>query len=132
MKTTLFIALMFLVAGFSTQAQEQQKKQGDVYMIVDQMPEYPGGEAALKKLLVENIKYPDQAKKDGVQGKVYVSFVVDENGSVQDAKVIRGVNSELDAEALRVVKLLEKWTPGKEKGKAVKVQFTVPINFALN
>lgn len=132
MKTTLLIALLFLMAGFSSQAQEQQKKQGDVYIIADEMPEYPGGMDALKQLLVENVKYPEQAKKDKVEGKVYVSFIVDENGVVKDAKVIRGVNPELDAEALRVINLMQKWTPGKDDGKPVKVAFTLPIQFALS
>lgn len=132
MKTKFVIAMLTLFAAFSVQAQEQQKKQGDVYFVVEEMPVYPGGDEALKQLIIDNVKYPEQAMKDKVQGKVYVTFVVNENGGVQDAKVVRGVNSELDAEALRVVKLMEKWTPGKEKGKPVKVSYTIPIQFALN
>jgi len=132
MKTTLIAVLIFLVAGFTTHAQDPQKKQGDVYFIADEMPEYPGGIEALKQLLVDNVKYPEQAKKDKIEGKVFVSFIVDENGDVQNFKVERGVNPELDAEALRVVKLMKKWTPGKDAGKAVKVAFTIPIQFALH
>ncbi|HPF51998.1 MAG TPA: energy transducer TonB [Draconibacterium sp.] len=132
MKPILFIVLLVFFAGLSIQAQEQQKKHGDVYFIADVMPEYPGGMDALKQLLVDNVKYPEQAKKDNVEGKVYVTFIVDENGNVQDEKIARGVNPELDAEALRVVKLMPKWTPGKEGGKTVKVSFTLPVQFALN
>ena len=132
MKPILFIVLLVFFAGLSIQAQEQQKKHGDVYFIADVMPEYPGGMDALKQLLVDNVKYPEQAKKDNVEGKVYVTFIVDENGNVQDEKIARGVNPELDAEALRVVRLMPQWTPGKEDGKTVKVSFTLPIQFALS
>lgn len=96
------------------------------------MPEYPGGEKAIRKDISETVKYPDEAKKKGISGKVYVSFVVDENGKVKDAKIARGVDPMLDKESLRVVNDLKTWVPGKEKGKAVKVVYTVPINFALD
>jgi TonB family protein len=96
------------------------------------MPEYPGGEQALMNDLMGSIKYPDEAKKNGIQGKVFVSFVVDEHGKVTNAKIERGVNPALDAESLRVVNGLKIWKPGKEKGKAVKVAYTIPINYALD
>jgi protein TonB len=96
------------------------------------MPEYPGGETALMNDLIGEIKYPEEAKKNGVQGKVFVSFVVDEQGKVTNAKIERGVEASLDKESLRVVNGLKTWKPGKEKGKAVKVAFTIPINYALD
>jgi len=96
------------------------------------MPEYPGGETALMNDLIGAIKYPEEAKKNGVQGKVFVSFVVDEQGKVTNAKIERGVEASLDKESLRVVNGLKTWKPGKEKGKAVKVAFTIPINYALD
>ncbi len=132
MKTKFVIVLLFLFAGTALQAQENDKKKGDVYNIVEEMPEYPGGIDGLKEFMVANIKYPEQARKNKVEGKVFVSFVVGKNGSVSNAKVVRSVDPELDKEALRVVNAMEKWTPGKEKGKPVKVQFTLPIQFALN
>ena len=132
MKTNLFIVLFFLIACFISQAQEKEQKNGDVFMVVEEMPEYPGGLDGLKSFIVENVKYPEQAKKNKVEGKVFVSFVIDEQGNVTNAKVVRAVNPELDKEALRVVNKMEKWTPGKQKGENVKVQYTLPIQFALN
>jgi TonB family C-terminal domain len=102
-----------------------------VYMVVDEMPQYPGGLDALRAFLIQHVKYPVEAMKNKIQGKVYVNFVVNKDGTVSRAKIARGVDPLLDAEALRVVSLLPKWEPGKEKGKPVDVSFTVPINFAL-
>lgn len=132
MKTTLFIVLFLLVAVVRTQAQDKEQKKGDVFMVVEQMPEYPGGFDGLKSYIMENVKYPEQAKKNKVEGKVFVSFVIDKDGSVTDAKVVRAVDPTLDTEALRVVNDMEKWTPGKQKGETVKVQYTLPIQFALD
>jgi len=105
--------------------------QEEVYNVVEQMPEFPGGETALPAFLGKEVKYPAEAAKKGIQGKVFVTFVVAKDGSVTNAKVVRGVDPMLDAEALRVVKAMPKWTPGKQSGKDVAVQFTVPINFKL-
>ena len=102
-----------------------------VYEQVEQMPEFSGGQSELVNFLMKSIQYPDESKKKGTQGKVFVSFVVDKDGSIKNAKILRAVDPLLDAEALRVVKSMPKWTPGKEKGKAVAVQFTLPIKFAL-
>ena len=101
------------------------------YTIVEQMPEYPGGETALRKYLSASVKYPRIATENGVQGKVYVNFVVDKNGSISNVKVIRGVDSALDQEAVRVIKMMPKWIPGKQNGETVRVSYTVPINFVL-
>lgn len=101
-----------------------------VYIVSEKMPQFPGGEDAMRKYLVENIKYPAVAGEVGV-GRVFVSFVIDKDGSVTDAKVLRGVDPLLDKEALRVVNAMPKWEPGIQYGKAVKVQYTVPINFSL-
>lgn len=108
------------------------KKKDDVYFVVEEMPEFPGGDEALRTYISNSVKYPDSAKKNGIQGKVYVTFVVDIDGTVTSTKIARGVDPSLDKEALRVVKSLPKWKPGKEKGKAVKVSYTVPINFAAS
>jgi protein TonB len=101
------------------------------YAVVEQMPEFPGGEPALRKYLFATVKYPRIATENGIQGKVYVSFVVDRNGSISNVKVTRGVDASLDQEAVRVVKMMPKWIPGKQNGEAVRVSFTVPINFVL-
>jgi TonB family protein len=103
----------------------------DVFFIVEQMPEYPGGDIALRKFIAQNVKYPDAAKTKGIQGKVFVNFVVEKDGRVGAMKIARGVDPVLDAEALRVVGSLPKWTPGMQKGKAVRVSYTMPIKFLL-
>jgi len=134
MKTIISILILSCVLAFSVNAQEDEKvrKKGDIFFEVDVMPEYPGGKEGVKTFIMENVKYPEKAKKNKISGKVFVQFIVDENGEVTNAKVIRAVSPELDEEALRVINSMEKWTPGKEKGKPVKVQFTVPIQFALS
>jgi TonB family protein len=103
----------------------------DVYVMVEEMPEFPGGVAALRNFLAQAVKYPTEAVSKGIQGKVYVTFVVNKDGSVSNAKITRGVDPLLDAESVRVVNSLPPWKPGKEKGQVVDVQFTVPINFTL-
>ena len=103
----------------------------EVFVVVEEMPEFPGGVKALRQYLAATVKYPKIAQEKGIQGKVYVTFVVNKDGSVLNTKIARGVDPLLDAEALRVVSSLPKWNPGKQKGQAVAVQYTVPINFAL-
>ncbi|MBN2807409.1 MAG: M56 family metallopeptidase [Prolixibacteraceae bacterium] len=103
----------------------------EVFMIVEEMPEYPGGEDALRKFLGSEVKYPTEASKNGIQGKVYVTFVVGSDGMVKNSKIARGVDPLLDAEALRVVNKMPKWIPGKQKGVPVNVTYTVPIHFKL-
>ncbi len=110
---------------------EEEEEEAQVFFIVEEMPEFPGGELALRKFIAQSIKYPVIAQENGIQGKVYVNFVVDKDGSITSAKIARGVDQSLDKEALRVVNSLPKWKPGKQRGKAVKVSYTVPINFVL-
>lgn len=102
-----------------------------VFTIVEEMPSFPGGDAALMKYLSNNIKYPAIAKDAGIQGTVFVTFVVDEKGDVKDVKVLRSLGGGTDEEAVRVVKGMPKWSPGKQRGKAVKVQYNLPIRFTL-
>ncbi len=102
-----------------------------VFFIVEEMPEFPGGEKALRTYIANSIKYPEIAQKNGIQGKVYVTFVVGKDGFVKNTSIARGVDPSLDSEALRVVKNLPKWQPGKQRGEMVNVSYTVPINFKL-
>jgi len=95
------------------------------------MPEFPGGEGALHQYLAENIKYPQMAKESGIQGRVFVTFVVERNGKVTDVKVLRGIGGGCDEEAIRVVQNMPSWTPGKQRGKPVRVQFNLPVKFTL-
>jgi protein TonB len=113
-------------------AREEEEEEGaEVFFIVEEMPEFPGGEPALRKWLATQIKYPVIAQENGIQGKVYVTFVVGKDGSISNATIARGVDPSLDKEALRVVNNLPKWKPGKQRGKPVNVSYTVPINFVL-
>ncbi len=111
--------------------QEEEAKEEEIFTIVEENPGYPGGDEARMEYLRKNIKYPVIAKESGVQGTVYVTFVVEKDGSVTDVKVLRGIGGGCDEEAVRVVKEMPKWTPGKQRGKAVRVQFSIPIKFAL-
>jgi len=104
----------------------------EIFRIVEQQPEFEGGLSALLKYLGENIKYPAIARENGIEGKVVVQFVVDEKGDVSQAKVLRGIGGGCDQEALRVVQTMSgKWKPGRQRGRAVKVWFTLPVAFKL-
>ena len=110
----------------------EEEDDEEFFMVVENMPEFPGGDAGLMKYIVNNVRYPAIAKEYNITGKVYVSFIVDKSGNVTDVKVVRGVDKNLDAEAVRVVKSLPKYKPGKQRGKPVRVMFTIPINFTLS
>src|SRR5690606_27425558 len=102
-----------------------------IFTIVEEMPSFPGGEPAMMKYLANNIKYPAIAKDANIQGTAYVTFVVNEKGEVRDVKVLRSIGGGTDEEAIRVVESMPKWKPGKQRGKAVKVQYNLPIRFTL-
>ena len=130
-KNLVFPMLLLFFFFFNVNAQDN-KGHDEVFLIVENMPKYPGGEEALRKDIAEAVKYPEEAKKNKISGKVFVSFVINKEGKVENPKIERGVDSLLDKEALRVIKLLKTWTPGTQRGIKVKVQFTLPINFALD
>ena len=110
---------------------ESADKSQKVFDVVDEMPQFPGGNHAMFEYLAKNVKYPAEAEKAGIVGRVIATFVVEKDGSISNAKVVRSVHPALDAEALRLIKGMPKWTPGKENGEAVSVRFTVPISFHL-
>jgi TonB family protein len=121
-------------ANSNANTNAQQKSSGtkdQVFMVVEEMPEFPGGEVALRTYIAGAVNYPEDAKKAGIQGKVFISFVVDKAGKVIDAKIARGASPSLDKEALRVIESMPAWKPGKQKGVNVAVQYTMPIQFAL-
>jgi protein TonB len=111
---------------------EEESNEPDFFTIVEDMPAFPGGDAALLKYIASNVEYPPIAKENGITGVVYVSYIVDKDGSIKDVKVVRGADPFLDKEAVRVVKTLKGYKPGKQRGKPVPVQFTIPIRFVLN
>jgi len=119
-----------------SEIKQVQKKTTDesgkeVFVVVDDPPKFPGGDEARMKYMQQSIKYPDEARKKGVQGTVYITYVIEEDGQVSNVKVLRGIGSGCDEEALRVVKEMPKWIPGKQNEKPVRVQFNMPIKFAL-
>ena len=111
---------------------EIEEDDEEFFMVVENMPEFPGGDLGLMKFIQKNVRYPAIAKEYNITGKVYVSFIVDKQGNVTNVKIVRGVDKNLDAEAVRVVSSLPKYKPGKQRGKAVRVMFRIPINFTLN
>lgn len=129
---SLKVALMMLVLLFSFMTSTAQTKKNDmVFDVVEVMPQYPGGQIAMLKYLMENIKYPEQAMKEGIQGRVTVRFIVEKDGSISDVKPILSVHPLLNKEAVRVVESMPKWSPGKQNGKPVRVRFNVPVMFKL-
>ena len=116
----------------TTKATKKTSANDKVYEVCEQMPTFPGGDAALMKYLSENVKYPALAIKAQEQGRVVVSFTVEKDGAISDVKVARSVTPSLDAEAVRVVKAMPKWTPGKQGGQLVRVRYNVPVSFKLN
>jgi protein TonB len=102
-----------------------------VFQVVETMPSFPGGDAALFKFLSDNVKYPVIAQENGIQGRVICQFVVNRDGSIVDVEVVRPVDPSLDKEAIRVIKSMPNWSPGKQRGKAVRVKYTLPVNFRL-
>ena len=112
--------------------EEEEPEEQTIFEVVEQMPEFPnGGMAGLMQYLSKNIKYPTIAQENGTQGRVTVQFVVNRDGSIVDAKVVRSVDPYLDKEALRVINTMPKWKPGMQRGKPVRVKFTVPVMFRL-
>jgi len=110
---------------------EEEDEEPEIFFIVETMPVFPGGELGLRKYIATHVKYPNIARENGIEGKVYVRFCVTSKGTVEKVSIARGVDPILDKEALRVVKALPKWKPGEQRGKKVNVWYTVPINFQL-
>ncbi len=115
----------------TVEVEEEEVEEQQIFQVVEEMPEFPGGMGECMKFLGKNIKYPQISQENGVQGRVIVQFVVNQDGSIVDPVVVRGVDPYLDKEALRVIAMMPKWKPGKQRGKAVRVKFTVPVMFRL-
>ena len=110
---------------------EEEEEEEVVFVVVENMPEFPGGTQALMKYLSESIKYPVIAQENGIQGRVICQFVVGKDGSIGEVEVARSVDPSLDKEAIRVIKAMPKWKAGQQRGKPVKVKYTLPVNFRL-
>jgi len=113
-------------------AQEEEIAEEQIFVVVEEMPSFPGGEEARLRFLSDNIRYPQMAREAGIQGSVFITFVVERDGSVTDVRITRGIGGGTDEEAIRVVRKMPRWTPGRQRGQPVRVQFTMPIRFVLN
>ncbi|GHS85058.1 protein TonB [Bacteroidia bacterium] len=111
--------------------EEKEEVEMTIFQVVEENPGYPGGEEARQLYLTSNIKYPAIARESGISGTIYLTFVVERDGSITDVQVLRGIGGGCDEEALRVTKNMPKWSPGKQRGKPVRVQFTMPVKFVL-
>ena len=131
MKKLILMSLMavFCLSTVSAQKTVVSKKNQKVFDVVEQMPKFPGGMEALFKYMAENMKYPEDAKKQQVEGRVLVQFIVETDGSVSNTEVLMRVFPSLDAEAVRVISGMPKWIPGKQNGKVVRVKYTIPVSF---
>ena len=121
-----------VVIAAPVEAPVEEEEEEVVFVVVESMPEFPGGQQALFKYLSENVKYPVIAQENGIQGKVICQFTVNKDGSIVDIQVVRSAGDKsLDKEAVRVIQSMPKWKPGKQRGKPVRVKYTVPVNFKL-
>ncbi len=112
--------------------EEEEIEEDVIFTVVEDQPEFPGGEAARQQFLSDNLRYPQMAREAGIQGTVFVTFVVEIDGSVTDVRIVRGIGGGCDEEALRVVRMMPRWQPGRQRGQPVRVQFVMPIRFRLN
>ena len=113
------------------EVEEEEVVEAEIFTIVEEMPDFPGGVAKLQEYLIKNIKYPQMARESGIQGRVFVNFVVEPDGHVSNVNVMRSLGGGCDEEAIRVVKAMPKWKPGKQRGKPVRVSYILPVNFKL-
>lgn len=137
MKKILLMLSIALMGGNAAMAQVEvtpaasQNTEEEVFVVVEEDPEFPGGMDALYQYLASNIRYPEKAKKEKIEGRVFVSFVIEKDGSVSNIKVLRDIGGGCAEEAMRVVQAMPKWKPGRQRGKRVRTQYTLPINFNL-
>ena len=131
-----FTLLLFTAAVSMAYAQQPVSNNNTdddvIFSVVENEPEYPGGEEAMYKFLSDNLVYPKAAREKGIQGKVIVEFVVEKNGKISNVKAVKSISPELDAEAIRVVSKMQKWKPGVQRGEKVRSRWRLPINFQLD
>ena len=128
----LFIVAFFIFSTFSfLKAQSLSNDNSEILTFAEQMPEYPNGMDSVMRFIQKNLSYPGKAKKDSIQGKVIVQFVVSKTGAIEDIKIIKSLSKECDEEVMRVVSIMPRWNPGKQNGKAVSVRFVLPVIFRL-
>lgn len=133
MKKLIMMSLMafFCLTTINAQKTVVSKKNQKVYDVVEKMPQYPGGMVALFEFLEKNLKYPADAQKQKVEGRVIVSFIVETDGSISDINIVRKVFPSLDEEAVRLLGMMPRWSPGLQNGKPVRVKYAIPITYSL-
>ena len=128
---TLSVLALLLMVNTNAMAQNKKAANDKVLEKAEVMPEFPGGEQAMMKFVSENVQYPEKAKEKEISGRVLVGFIVEKDGSVNEVKIVQGIGGGCDEEAVRVVKAMPKWKPGKQDGKTVRVSYTMPFFFKM-
>ena len=129
--TVMSVLAILLMVNTNAMAQNKKKANDKVLEKAEVMPEYPGGDQAMMDFVAKNVQYPQEARDKEISGRVLVSFIVEKDGSIADVKVVKGIGGGCDEEAVRVVKAMPKWKPGKDKGKSVRVSYMMPFTFKL-
>ena len=120
-----------VIPEINVEMEEEEEEQEQIFDVVEENPKFKGGMEELEKFLGKHLKYPKKAKENGIEGKVFVQFVVLKNGEIRDVKILKGAHEMLDKEAIRVIKMMPKWIPGKQRGKEVNSRFTLPVRFKI-
>lgn len=128
---TLSVLALLLMVNTNAMAQSKKIANDKVLEKAEVMPQFPGGDQAMMKFVSENVQYPEEAKEKEISGRVMVGFIVEKDGSISDVKIVKGIGGGCDEEAVRVVKAMPKWKPGKDKGKPVRVSYMMPFTFKL-
>jgi protein TonB len=131
MKKLLFLSAFLCTLSFGAFAQSEVSVDDEVFVVVEEQAEFPGGLDSMYAYIVKNLKYPEAAKEKGIEGRVFVQFVIEKDGSISNVKILRGIGGGCEEAAVEMIKNMPKWKPGKQRGKPVRFQFVLPIKFEL-
>jgi protein TonB len=131
MKKLLFLSAFLCTLSFGAFAQSEVSVDDEVFVVVEEQAEFPGGLDSMYTYIVKNLKYPELAKEKGIEGRVFVNFIIEKDGSISNVKILRGIGGGCEEAAVEMVKNMPKWKPGKQRGKPVRFQFVLPIKFEL-
>lgn len=131
MKKLLFLSAFLFALSFGAFAQEEVKVEEEVFVVVEEQAEFPGGLDSMYAYIVKNLKYPEAAKEKGIEGRVFVSFIIEKDGSISNILIKRAIGGGCEEAAVEMIKNMPKWKPGKQKGNPVRFQFVLPIKFEL-
>lgn len=131
MKKLLFLSAFLCTLSFGAFAQSEVSEDDAVFVVVEEQAEFPGGLDSMYAYIVKNLKYPEAAKEKGIEGRVFVNFIIEKDGSISNVKILRGIGGGCEEAAVEMIKNMPKWKPGKQRGKPVRFQFNLPIKFEL-